>query len=126
MEQKREPYAPNGWIIDIYKYLTIPSADFQPTEKIFAQPQSQNHYGRKEVVYGNYDRVRLRAVNRFSDYSAISSQSHDWFGTSQSILIYPLEKRKTERCFLWKAQEDGGKLNVRYGDDQINRRVSLP
>ena len=96
MEKTVQPYAPNGWIIDIYKYLTIPPDDFDETEKLFGREASpdrtRNSSGTRELAYGNYDRVQLRAVNNFSDYSALSSQAHDWLGTSQSVFVYPLEE----------------------------------
>ena len=116
MEKTVQPYAPNGWIIDIYKYLTIPPDDFDETEKIFGREAStdriRNSSGTRELAYGNYDRVQLRAVNNFSDYSALSSQAHDWLGTSQSVFVYPLEEDSGKRPFLWPVQGKAGSLKV--------------
>lgn len=123
MEKTTQLYAPNGWIIDIYKYLAIPPYDFDETERIFGSSVSSDkvgaHSGTRELAYGNYDRVQLRAVNNFSDYSALSSQAHDWFGTSQSVFVYPLEENKAKRPFLWSVQEETGRLNILSHDGRF-------
>lgn len=120
MEKITQPYAPNGWIIDIYKYLTIPPYDFDKTERIFGSAVSPDKVkarsGTRELAYGNYDRVQLRAVDNFSDYSALSSQAHDWLGASQSVFVYPLEEDERKRPFLWSVQEEASRLNVRGRD----------
>ncbi len=122
MKKITQPYAPNGWIIDIYKYLAIPPYDFDETERIFGSEVSLDKVkarsGTRELAYGNYDRVQLRTVDNFSDYSAFSSQAHDWLGTSQSVFVYPLEEDEKKRPFLWSVQEEASRLNVRCRDGQ--------
>lgn len=123
MDQTKQPYAPNGWVIDIYKYLTTTPSDFKLMKQIYRAVAGRDDYkirsGTREIAYGNYDRVQLRAVNRFSDYSTLSSQAYDWFGTSQSILVYPLEEAAEKRSFLWGAYEKNGRLKVRYDGSKV-------
>lgn len=121
MEENRGPYAPNGWVIDIYKYLNSSSADFQPLKELYTElAMKKGRQGKREIAYGDYDRIQLRAVNHFSDYSLSPSQAFDWFGMAQSIFIYPLENDHQKRPFLWDCNQKDvrldGELKIRHDD----------
>ena len=124
MDKRGNPYAPNGWVIDIYKYLNSSPADFQPLKELYTRlAMEDGRQGKREIAYGDYDRIQLRAVNHFSDYSLSSSQAFDWFGTAQSIFVYPLEKDPRKRPFLWDCKQEDARLN---GELMIRNGASEP
>ena len=123
---------PNGWVIKTYRHLNIPRSDFNNTKKLFdelhkektreSERQNGERYSNRDITYGNYDRIQLVPVNSFSDFTNESSKAFNWYGSSQSILLFPLEADKRKRSFKWG--NDNGKNERVIIEDNRKKRAS--
>lgn len=102
---------PYCWAVRTYKHLNISSMDFEKTESIFSQmadnAETNVFAGRRDIAYGNYDRIQLIPVNTFSDFTDQSYKAYGWYGSSQVMLLFPLEENDSERSFVWGHTEEG-------------------
>ena len=109
--EEKKAYYPNGWVIKTYKHMNIPKTDFEETQKVFKDIKGSNgtEHQYKDITYGTYDRIQMLPVDGFSDFIRESNKAYDWFGMSQAILLFPLDK-EGNRHFLWgndKNEERG-------------------
>ena len=97
--------------------MNIPKSDFQETEKLFNEVHKSNLevHQYREITYGNYDRMQLIPANSFSTFTRESGKAYDWYGTSQAILLFPLEKNTAKRSFKWGYSEQRKRNIVSVG-----------
>lgn len=108
--------APPGWVIKTYKHMNIPNVDFWDTEVVLndivknPNRQTDTVTGTRDIAYGTYDRIQLSAAEAFSALS-VESNRHNWFGSSQSILLFRLSDEG--RVFQWGRGESDKRSRVR-------------
>lgn len=56
--------------------------------------------GHRDIAYGNYDRIQMIPVNTFTDFTNQSYRTYSWYGSSQVMLLFPLEE-DSGRQFVW-------------------------
>ena len=107
-DAKENWYSPSGWAIKAYKHMNVPSSDFQATNRFF----NEITQGRKETIgrertiaYGNFDRIQLQPIRSFSEFSDVSNL-HNWFGSSQAILLYSWKDKQGDRVFEWEPEKE--------------------
>ena len=94
---------PGCWAVRTYKHLNISSADYKKMEEVFSRMvgNTGNVAGRRDIAYGNYDRIQMIPVNTFSDFTDQSHKTYTWYGNSQAMLLFPLEEDTSKRLFVW-------------------------
>lgn len=94
---------PSCWAVRTYRHLNISSADYQKMEEVFSRMigNTGNVAGRRDIAYGNYDRIQMIPVNTFSDFTDQSHKTYTWYGTSQAMLLFPIEEDASKRQFVW-------------------------
>ena len=105
---KKKWETPSGWAIKAYKHLNVPSADFHETNNFFIRISQTNQDvidGNRAIAYGNFDRIQLRPVDSFASFSS-ESNLHNWFGSSQSILLYSWPDKEGDRVFQWEPEHN--------------------
>lgn len=108
---------PNGWVIKTYKHMNIPRSDFEDTETVFNviadkyDENNEHHY--RDITYGTYDRIQMLPVDSFSDFIKEFNEAYNWYGTTQSILLFPLEKDNAKRSFMWGKGKDRDRILLR-------------
>lgn len=122
---------PNGWVIKTYRHLNIPRSDYMGTKSLFEalhkdrlsamKPSTGEKYSNRDITYGNYDRIQLVPVNSFNDFTNESSRAFNWYGSSQSILIFPLESDESKRPFKW-GKDNKKKERVIIEDSSKNEQ----
>lgn len=115
----QKEWFPNGWIINAYKHLNTPHSDFADTEIFFnSYEDDQNTFhNRRDIAYGNYDRIQLAPIDKFSEYSSKSNQSRGWFGSAQSLFLFPIEGNV--RCFGWDINIRNGMPKLCLNDSEV-------
>ncbi len=113
----RKTESPSGWVIKTYRHMNIPKSDFRGTKELFDEihrrrkedtnASAREKHPNRDITYGNYDRIQMVPVNSFSDFTNESSKTYNWYGSSQSILIFPLENGKSRRRFHWGVNSNG-------------------
>lgn len=121
---KKKLDAPYGWVIKTYKRMNIPSSDHEKTEEVFSDLINliPNEGSVRDVTYGNYDRISMYPVNCFSDFTDRSYKTIDWYGSSQAIILFPLEQDSSKRTYVWgrKSEDENNKV---YLQDEGGIRV---
>lgn len=101
---------PKGWLIKANKYLNIPNTEHNAAAGLFEHVFENNNSvqgsrgltGYRDIAYGNYDRIQILPVDSLSYFTREANQAHNWFGSSQSILLYTWKDKQEGRCFKWK------------------------
>ncbi len=95
--------APGCWAVRTYKHQNISSADYKKMEEVFSRMvgNTGNVAGRRDIAYGNYDRIQMIPINTFSDFTDQSHKTYTWYGNSQAMLLFPLEEDTSKRLFVW-------------------------
>ncbi len=116
---------PNGFIIDLYKYLNTSPDDHEVMEQFYKDNHEQfcRHFGKREITYGNYDRIQLHPVEHFAEYTEKVGKTYNWMGTSQSIQIFPLVDDPNQRHFGWLESGKKTSLRIRRGKDKPFERM---
>lgn len=124
---KNQAYFPNGWVVKTYKHMNIPKTDFDETQKVFKEIKKSfnGEHPYKDITYGTYDRIKMVPVDGFSDFIQESNKAYDWYGMSQTILLFPLEKNENKRHFLWRKNESKAKERVCLRDSETSEVRAL-
>ncbi len=124
---KKEWSVPGCWAVRTYKHLNISSADYKKMEEVYSRMvgNTGNVAGRRDIAYGNYDRIQMIPVNTFSDFTDQSYKTYTWYGTSQAMLLFPIEEDASKRFFVWGTidgeerprvlLQNGGRINKLNG-----------
>ncbi len=104
---------PNGWVIKTYRHINVSHSDFSNTEDFLEKLKADETYPHRhrDIAYGIYDRIQMSPVNSFSEFSNKSNATYNWYGSSQAILLFPLEKDDYKRHFVWQNDEEGKSRN---------------
>ena len=119
---KENVIIPNGFIIDLYKFLDTTTEDHSKMEEFYKDKEKEFHkfFERRELAYGHYDRIQFRPVKHFSEYTELTSRTYNWLGTSQSILVFPLTEKENERVFAYEGTSESTSVRIRTENDTFS------
>lgn len=63
------------------------------------QPGSDNLFFQSHLLYGDFDRITFRNVDRFSRYFDLDKRSRVWLGKHQNIYLYQIEPANEARLY---------------------------
>lgn len=82
-----------GYILNLFRYATFPSnikANMRDYLNFLAGTNKSD--APTLLVYGDYDRLSIKAVSNFSRYRDVDKHAQHWLGSRQTVLLYRLNK----------------------------------
>lgn len=83
-----------GYCVELYKYMRVDEDDIKKDTLVekrnkILDDEKQIKYG-NFLAYGEFDRIGIERVERFSRFRDVSKKARTWIGDHQTVLIYEI------------------------------------